>query len=150
MPTEWLGQSWLHVAFIIDCHHIYHNQQITMTVAIKDPFDNFIKTISNFQSMKDDLDEGFYNGLKEIVNKAMKQVSDHTGKYLHRLHDLNEHQPDEDTLQKVIDNVSSSLSYIDEDGYLPIDNAVLLYKESGHYVPLFAKEGVSQTQSWRR
>jgi hypothetical protein len=120
-----------------------------MAVATKDPFDNFIKTLSTFQSMKDDLDEGFYNGLKESVNKAMKQVSDHTGKYLHKLHDLHEHQPDEDTLQKVIDNVPSSLSYIDEDGYLPIDNAVL-YKESGHYVPLLAKEGVSQTQSWRR
>ena len=134
------------VAFIC-CRHIYHNQQSTMSVSTEDPFNNFINTISNFQCMKGDLDEGFYNGLKEIVNKAMKQVSDHTVEYLHN---LDEHQPDEDTLQKVIDNVSSSLSYIDEDGYLPIDNAVLLYKESGHYVPLFAKEGVSQTQSWRR
>ena len=84
-----------------------------MAVATKGPFDNFIKTLSNFQSMKDDLDEGFYNGLKEIVNKAMKQVSDRTGEYLHNLHDLHEHQPDEDTLQNVIDNVPSSLSYID-------------------------------------
>ena len=139
MPTEWLGQSWLHVAFIIDFHHIYHNQQITMTVAIKDPFDNFIKTISNFQSMKDDLDEGFYNGLKEIVNKAMKQVSDHTGTYSHNLRD---HQPDEDTLQKVIDNVPSSLSYDENtNGYPSIESAVL-DKESVHYVPHLAKEGV--------
>ena len=141
---EWSGQSWWLVAFIIDCHHIYHSQQITMAVATKDPFDNFIKTLSTFQSMKDDLDEGFYNGLKESVNKAMKQVSDHTGKYLHKLHDLHEHQPDEDTLQKVIDNVPSSLSYDENtNGYPSIESAVL-DKECVHYVPHLAKEGVKQ------
>jgi hypothetical protein len=118
--------------------NVYHNQQSTMSVATEDPFNNFIKTISTFQSMKGDLDEGFYNGLKEIVNKAMKQVSDHTGKYMHKLH---EHQPDEDTLQKVIDNVPPSLSCKDENGTLPIELA-LLYKESVHYIPLLAKEGV--------
>ena len=118
--------------------NVYHNQQSTMSVATEDPFNNFIKTISTFQSMKGDLDEGFYNGLKEIVNKAMKQVSDHTGKYMHNLHD---HQPDEDTLQKMIDNVPLSLSNEDENGTLPIELA-LLYKESVHYIPLLAKEGV--------
>jgi hypothetical protein len=136
---EWAGQ--LHVqcciAFIC-CRHIYHNQQSTMSVSTEDPFNNFINTISNFQCMKGDLDEGFYNGLKEIVNKAMKQVSDHTVEYLHN---LDEHQPDEDTLQKIIDNVPSSLSCKDENGYLPIDSAVMS-KESVHYVPLLAKEGV--------
>ena len=60
--------------------------------------------------MKGDLDKHYYADLEEIVNTAMKQVSDRTGEYMHNLH---EHQPDEDTLQKVIDNVSSSLSYID-------------------------------------
>jgi hypothetical protein len=65
-------------------------------------------------------------------------VSDHTGEYLHN---LREHQPDEDTLQKIIDNVHSSLSYEDDEGYLPIFSSSN-YKESVHYVPLLAKEGV--------
>ena len=79
----------------------------TMSAAIEDNLDQFIKTIGTFQSMEGSLDTKFYNGLKKIVNDAMKQVSDHTGEYLHNLH---EHKPDEDTLQKVIDNVPSSSS----------------------------------------
>jgi hypothetical protein len=109
-----------------------------MSAAIEDNLDQFIKTIGSFQSMKGSLDTNFYNGLKQIVNDAMKQVSDHTGEYMHNLH---QHQPDEDTLQKIIDNVPSSLSHEDDDGWLPIRLAAL-YKESVHYVPLLAKEGV--------
>jgi hypothetical protein len=110
-----------------------------MSAAIEDNLDQFIKTIGTFQSMKGSLDTKFYNGLKEIVNKAMKQVSDHTGEYMCNLH---EHQPDEDTLQKIIDTVPSSLSYLDNQyDCLPIESAVM-YKESVHYVPLLGKEGV--------
>ena len=110
-----------------------------MAAAIEDNLDQFIKTIGTFQSMKGSLDTNFYNGLKKIVNDAMKQVSDHTGDYLHNLH---EHQPDEDTLRKIIDNAPSSLSYEEEEcGFLPIQTA-LLSKESVHYIPLLAKEGV--------
>jgi hypothetical protein len=111
----------------------------TMSAAIEDNLDQFIKTIGTFQSMEGSLDTKFYNGLKKIVNDAMKQVSNHTGDYLHNLH---EHQPDEDTLQKIIDNVPSSLSYLDNQfDCLPICSAVA-YKESVQYVPLLAKEGV--------
>jgi hypothetical protein len=109
-----------------------------MSAAIEDNLDQLISTIGTFQSMKGSLDTKFYNGLKKIVNDAMKQVSDHTGEYLCNLH---EHQPDIDTLQKIVDNVSSSLSYKDEIGCLPICKAVM-YEESVHYVPLLAKEGV--------
>ena len=109
-----------------------------MSVSTKDPFNNFIKTLSNFQSMKDDLDEQYYADLEEIVNKAMKQVSDRTGNYLHNLRN---HQPDEDTLLKIIDNVPSCLSYDDICGYLPIRSAALS-KESVQYIPLLAKEGI--------
>ena len=109
-----------------------------MSVATKDPFNNFIKTLSNFQCMKDDLDEDYYSDLEEIVNKAMNQVSDRTGKYLHN---LRKHKPDEDTLQNIIDNVPLSLSYINEYGDVPIYTTVI-YKESVGYVPLLAKEGV--------
>ena len=111
-----------------------------MSAAIEDNLDQFIKTIGTFQSMKGSLDTNFYNGLKKIVNNAMKQVSNHTGKYLHNLH---EHQPDEDTLQKIIDNVPSSLSYQGEEfGYsFPIFSAVES-NESVQYIPLLAKQGV--------
>ncbi len=91
--------------------------------------------------MKDDLDEDYYSDLEEIVSNAMKQVSDRTGKYLHNLHELGDKKPDEDTLQKIIDNVPSSLSYEDDEGCLPIFSASQS-KESVQYVPLLAKEGV--------
>ena len=119
-----------------------------MLATTKCSLDKFIKTIGTFQSMKDDLDEDYYtdleeivNNVEEIVNNAMKKMSDRTGKYLHSLHELDDKKPDEDTLQKIIDNVPSCLSYKDEDGWLPIYSAVH-FKESVHYVPLLAKEGV--------
>jgi hypothetical protein len=111
---------------------------MSAAILIEDNLDQFIKTIGTFQSMKGRLDTNFYNGLKKIVNEAMKQVSDHTGEYMHNLH---EHQPDEDTLQKIIDNVPSCLSYQDKNYWLPIYSAVM-YTESVQYVPLLAKEGV--------
>jgi hypothetical protein len=125
-------------AWITTIASIYRLNRSTMSAATEDNLDNFIKTLSNFQCMKGSLNTKFYNGLKEIVNKAMKQVSDHTGEYMH---DLHEHQPDEDTLQKIIDNVPSCLSHEDENYWLPIYSAVM-YKKSVHYVPLLAKEGV--------
>jgi hypothetical protein len=88
--------------------------------------------------MKDDLDEDYYSDLEPIVSNAMKQVSDRTGKYLHN---LCKHQPDEYTLQKMIDNVPSSLSYEDAGDCLPIFTAAK-DGESAQYVPLLAKEGV--------
>jgi len=91
--------------------------------------------------VKDDLDEDYYSDLEEIVSNAMKQVSDRTGKYLHNLHELGDKKPHEDTLQKIIDNVPSSLSYEDDEGCLPIFSASQS-KESVQYVPLLAKEGV--------
>jgi hypothetical protein len=109
-----------------------------MSTATKCSFDHFIKTIGTFQSMKNDLDEDYYSDLEEIVSNAMKHVSDRTGKYLHH---LDNKKPDEDTLLKIIDNVPSCLSYKDDFGCLPIYSAVQ-FKESVHYVPLLAKEGV--------
>jgi hypothetical protein len=113
----------------------------TMSAATMRGLDQFVKTIGTFQSMKDDLDEDYYSDLEEIVNNAMKQVSDRTGKYLHNLSELGDKRPDEDTLLKIIDNVPSCLSYEDEDGWLPIYTASQS-KESLQYVPLLAKEGV--------
>jgi hypothetical protein len=112
-----------------------------MSAATEDTFNKFIKTIGTFQSMEVDLDEDYYADLEEIVNNAMTQVSDRTGRYLHSLHELDDKKLDENTLKMIIDNVPSSLSYEDEDGDIPIQTAVH-FKESVHYVPLLAKEGV--------
>jgi hypothetical protein len=113
-----------------------------MAAATQYSLDQFVKTIGTFQSMKDDLDEDYYTDLEQIVNNAMKKMSDRTGKYLHNLCKLGDKRPDEDTLQIIIDNMPSSLSYEDDEyGWLPIQSAVQ-YKESVHYVPLLAKEGV--------
>jgi hypothetical protein len=71
----------------------------------------------------------------------MKQVSNHTGEYLHNLVDFGHENPGEDTLVKMIDNVPSCLSLEDVNGWLPIYSAAMS-KESVHYVPLFAKEGI--------
>jgi hypothetical protein len=123
------------------CCFFHKITKSTMSAATKCGFDQFIKTIGTFQSMKDDLDTKFYTDLEEIVNNAMKRVSDRTGKYLHNLCELGEKKPDEDTLLKIIDNVPSSLSYQDEDGDIPIISAVVS-KESVQYIPLLAKGGV--------
>jgi hypothetical protein len=113
-----------------------------MSAAKKCGFDRFIKTIGSFQSMKDDLDEDYYSDLEEIVNIAMKQVSDRTGEYLHILHKLvGDKKPDEGTLKKIIDNVPSSLFYKNRFNRLPIFSASES-NEGVHYVPLLAKEGV--------
>ena len=112
----------------------------TMSATTKSGFDQFIKTIGTFQSMKDGLDEDYYTDLEEIVDNAMKQVSDRTGKYLHNVWNLGDKKPDEDTLQKMIDNVPSSLSYQNEDGEIPMFS--VLSEGSVQYLPLLAKEGV--------
>ena len=111
-----------------------------MSAAIEDNLDQFIETIGTFQSMKGSLDTKFYNGLKTIVNNAMKQVSDRTGKYLHNLWKLDK-KPDEDTLQRIIDNVPSSLTFEDANCWLPIFSASQC-RERVQYLPLLAKEGV--------
>jgi hypothetical protein len=113
-----------------------------MSATTKSGFDQFIKIIGTFQSMKDDLDEDYYSDLEVIVNNAMKQVSDRTGDYLHNLAQLGDKNPDEDTLLKIIDNVPSSLSYENgEYDWFPIFTAAIC-KESVQFVPLLAKEGV--------
>jgi len=81
--------------------------------------------------MKGSLDMKFYNGIKKIVNDAMKQGSDHNREYMLNLHELGDKKPGEDTLQKIIDNVPSSL----EDDCLPIYSAAIS-KQSLHYIPL--------------
>ena len=93
-----------------------------------------------------------YQKIFNNIVKAANDISDHTGKFLHKLH---KKKPGEDTLKKMISASPSSLNYTDEFEYedvdddedfirtynLPIHKA--MYRlESIRYVPLLAKEGV--------
>jgi hypothetical protein len=110
-----------------------------MSASEDDIVDEFFKTIGTIQSIKGSLDDVFYDGIKEILNKAKKELTVHTGEYLH---DLKNKIPDKETLQKMIAAVPKSLSHPNKHGQLPIQSAVWGDHSVG-YVPLLAKEGIT-------
>lgn len=97
--------------------------------------ENLLHTFKTFHSIKDDLDDDFYDGLAEIAMKAIKDVTEHTGMFLHKLKDK---APEEETLTKIITAVPASLSCVTScvRGCLP------LYGAPSRYIPLLAQEGV--------
>jgi hypothetical protein len=110
-----------------------------MAATEDDIVDEFFKTIGTIQSMKNKLDNAYYDGIKKILNKAKKELTVHTGEYLH---DLDSKKPDKETLQKMIAVVPLSLSHTNKQGQLPIQSAVW-YINSVEYIPLLAKEGIT-------
>ncbi len=110
-----------------------------MSASEDDIVDEFFKTIGTIQSMKGSLDNAYYNGIKKILNKAKKELTVHTGEYLH---DLNSKIPDKETLQKMIAAVPLSLSHTNSEGQLPIQSAAWSHSSVG-YIPLLAKEGIT-------
>jgi len=108
-----------------------------MAATEDDIVDEFFKTIGTIQSMKNNLDIVYYDGIKEILEDAKKKVSAHTGKCLH---DLAKTKPDKETLQKMIAAVPLSLSHPNYKGQLPIQSAAWGNHSVG-YIPLLAKEG---------
>jgi hypothetical protein len=108
-----------------------------MAATEDDIVDEFFKTIGTIQSMKNNLDNAYYDGIKEILEEAQKKVTVHTGKYLH---DLDNTKPDLDTLQKMNAAVPLSLSHPNDRGQLPIQSAAWGNHSVG-YIPLLAKEG---------
>ena len=110
-----------------------------MSASEDDIVDEFFKTIGTIQSMKNKLDNAYYNGIKKILNKANKELTVHTGEYLH---DLNSKKPDKETLQKMIAVVPKSLSHTNKKGQLPIQSAAWS-RSSVEYIPLLAKEGIT-------
>jgi hypothetical protein len=110
-----------------------------MAATEDDIVDEFFKTVGTIQSIKNKLDDAYYNGIKEILEDAKKKVSAHTGKYLH---DLDNTNPDKDTLQKMIAAVPLSLSHPNGEGQLPIQSAVWGDHSVG-YVHLLAKEEIT-------
>jgi hypothetical protein len=110
-----------------------------MAATEDDIVDEFFKTIGTIQSMKNKLDNAYYDGIKKILNKAKKELTVHTGEYLH---DLKNNIPDKETLQKMIVVVPLSLSHTNGKGQLPIQSAVGRRRSVG-YIPLLAKEGIT-------
>jgi hypothetical protein len=110
-----------------------------MSASEDDIVDEFFKTIGTIQSMKDSLDNAYYNGIKEILNKANEELTVHTGEYLHH---LKNNKPDKETLQKMIAVVPLALSHTNFRGQLPIHSAAWS-RYSVEYVPLLAKEGIT-------
>ena len=106
--------------------------------ASADFINTFYKSIGDLHSVRFSLNAGYAAELVEILKHAAKDISDHTGKFLHELH---EEKPDENVLQTMISASPSSLSYIDEDDRLPVQSA-LQYPDSIRYIPFLAKEGV--------
>ena len=100
------------------------------------PEDDFINTfynsIGDLHSVRKSVNKEYAAGLKEILQRAAEDISDHTGKFLHTLGKM---KPDEDTLQKMISASPSSLAYHYEDDRLPIHTA-MYHLESISYVPL--------------
>jgi hypothetical protein len=78
-------------------------------------------------------------GIKEILNRAKKELTVHTGEHLH---DLNSKIPVKETLQKMIAVVPLALSHTNKHGRLPI-HSVVWGRRSVGYVPLLAKEGIT-------
>jgi hypothetical protein len=110
-----------------------------MAATEDDIIDDFFKTIGTIQSMKNNLGNVYYDGIKEILEDAKKKVSAHTGKCLH---DLDKTKPDKETLQKMIAAVPLALSHPNGKDRLPIQLAAWSRYSVG-YVPLLAKEGIT-------
>ena len=108
--------------------------------ASADFIDTFYKSIHDLHSVRFSLEKDYAAELAEILKRAAKDISDHTGKFLHDLY-AHVKKPDEDILRTMISASPSSLSYMDEDDCLPILTAAF-YPDSVRYVPFLAKEGV--------
>ena len=109
--------------------------------ASEDFINTFFLSIRDLHSVRNSLEEEYADELVEILQRAAKKISKHTGKFLHQLH---EKKPDEDILKKMISASPSSLSYEEENdlGFddLPIHTATYNI-ESIPYIPFLAKEG---------
>ena len=106
--------------------------------ASRDFIDTFYHSIGDLHSVRKSLNKEYSAGLIEILKQAAENISNHTGTFLHELHDT---KPDEDILKKMISASPSSLSYTDGMSEISIHSACQNI-DSIPYVPFLAKEGV--------
>ena len=79
-----------------------------MAAPEEDFINTFYRSIGDLHSVRKSLNKEYAAGLKEILQRAAEDISDHTGKFLHTLQN---EEPDKDTLQKMITASPSSLNY---------------------------------------
>ncbi len=103
-----------------------------------DAMDELYFALHGLRSEKNTLDPEYLKDVKDLFMKTMEDLSKTTGEYLHK---IEERKPSKQALKKMIDAVPSSLSYKNEKGQLPIQQAVWKYYTVA-YIPLLAIEGV--------
>ena len=95
------------------------------------------KTLGTVKALKHELDKDYFDDIEKIFEKAMKDVTDRTSKFLCNLHVT---QPNVKVLKKIIDMVPSSLKPRDDDAYIPIQAAA--YHDHSHYVLPLAEAAI--------
>ena len=83
--------------------------------------DTFFKSISDLHSVRKSLPGGFKYDIARILQRAAKDIADHTGKFLHDI-PFGE-KPDDHTLETMISASPTSLCYRNDKGQYPIHSA---------------------------
>ena len=84
------------------------------------------RTLGTVKALKHELDKDYFDDIEKIFEKAMKDVTDRTSKFLCNLHVT---QPNVKVLKKIIDMVPSSLEGENSDGEIPVQVASYNYVE---------------------
>lgn len=83
--------------------------------------DTFFKSISDLHSVRKSLPGGFKNDIARILQRAAKDIADHTGKFLHDIPFGK--KSDDHTLETMISASPTSLCYRNDKGQYPIHSA---------------------------
>jgi len=103
--------------------------------------DNFNRTV---QQSREKVPKKLASKINEIARKAIEEMSEEAGKFLHD--ELDDDKHTEEQVKAIIELFPDSLSQVDDDGNLPIQRAAVSGHEPGDrsfvtFVPLLAKEG---------
>jgi hypothetical protein len=105
----------------------------TVFIDLKDAMKTVIKLEGKLN------DQVFFNEIKEFATTMMNELTQATGKALHR---LKTSKPSEDTVKQMVEGIPSSLSYkCAASQRFPVQSAVW-YTNSIKYLPILAKEGI--------
>lgn len=106
------------------------------------PLDSFLK---NIHQCREKAPKELTGKINDIARKAVEEMSEEAGKFLHENLDDDKHTPDQ--LKTVIALFPKSLSMLNDNGHLPIQSAAShsrfnsARRSSITFVPLLAKEG---------
>ena len=98
---------------------------------------DFVKSLYLLKEWKD---EECRDTILKAIEECNEKLLDAFGESMHKLH---KHEPSFEAVEKVAKKFPSTLSYIDENGRLPIQTA-LTKVDVVEYIPILAKEGMKQ------